>query len=107
MTISLASRRTSKSRDGDAGQGGRRRGSCACTGINNGVLMVRNSGWSRKFWGEVSGHATTEGLAAWKPEVPPSCADYAVGALGVEDQIKRSPVRDYTPASCLAVMHVF
>jgi len=38
-------------------------------GINNGVLMVRNSAWSRKFWGEVSEHATTEGLAAWKPEL--------------------------------------
>jgi len=24
------------------------------------VLLIRNSEWSRKFWGEVSAHATTE-----------------------------------------------
>lgn len=29
-------------------------------GINNGILLIRNSDWSRRFWGEVSSHATTE-----------------------------------------------
>jgi hypothetical protein len=30
------------------------------TGINNGILLIRNSDWSRRFWGEVTSHATTE-----------------------------------------------
>lgn len=38
-------------------------------GINNGILLIRNSDWSRKFWGEVTAHATTEGLAEWRPEL--------------------------------------
>ena len=29
-------------------------------GINNGILLIRNSEWSRRFWGEVTSHATTE-----------------------------------------------
>ena len=37
-------------------------GICAhmAAGVNNGILLIRNSEWSRHFWGEVTSHATTE-----------------------------------------------